>query len=97
MFPATDGAAAIVIGPVFPIFPIVRPVVSVKDHVESKVVSLASAELKEVVEGTMVTVPEVLATTAPGTELATTSGKRSLMIVMFEDEDPPELEPNSIW
>ena len=97
MFPATDGAAAIVIGPVFPVFPIVRPLVPVKDQVESKVASLASAELKEVVEGTIVTVPEVLATTAPATAFATTSGNRSLMIVMFEDEDPPELEPNSIW
>jgi len=97
MFPATDGAEAIVIGPVFPVFPIVRPLVPVKDQVESKVVSLASAELKDVVEGTIVTVPEVLATTAPATALATTSGNRSLIIVMFEVEAPPELEPNSIW
>lgn len=95
--PATDGAAAIVIGPVFPVFPMVRPLVPVNAQVLSKVVSAAVAELKEVEEGTMVTVPEVLATTAPATELATTSGNRSPIIVMFEDEEPPELEPNSIW
>jgi hypothetical protein len=95
--PAIDGAAAIVIGPVFPDLPMVSPVAPVNAQVESNVVSLASAELNEVEEGMIETVPEVLATTAPAAEFAATSGNRSLMIVMFEDEDPPELEPNSIW
>ena len=94
--PAIDGAAAMVIGPVFPDLPNVRPVVSVNAQVESNVVSLASAELNEVEEGMIETVPEVLATTAPVAELAAPSGNRSLIIVIFEDEDPPELEPNSI-
>ena len=95
--PAIEGAAAMIIGPVFPVFPIVRPLVPVKDQVESNVVSAAAAELNDVEDGTIVTVPEVLATTAPATALATTSGNRSLIIVMFEVEEPPELEPNSIW
>jgi hypothetical protein len=94
--PAIDGAAAMVIGPVFPDLPNVRPVVSVNAQVESNVVSLASAELNEVEEGMIETVPEVLATIAPVAELAAPSGNRSLIIVIFEDEDPPELEPNSI-
>jgi hypothetical protein len=96
MFPAIVGAATMVIGPVFPDLPNVRPVVSENAQVESNVVSLASAELNEVEEGMIETVPEVLATTAPVAELAAPSGNRSLIIVIFEDEDPPELEPNSI-
>ena len=97
VFPAIVGAATMVIGPVFPVFPIVRPLLSMKDHVASKVVSAAAAELNDVDDGMMVTVPEVLATTAPVAVLAATSGNRSPMIVMFEDEELPELEPNSIW
>jgi len=97
MFPAIVAAAAMVIGPVFPDLPIVSPVVSVNDQVESNVVSALAAELKDVEEGTIETVPEVFATTAPTCEFTASSGNRSPMIVMFEVEELPELEPNSIW
>jgi hypothetical protein len=95
--PAIDGAAAMVIGPVFPDLPIVSPVVPVNAQVESNVVSLASAELKEVEEGMIETVPEVFATTAPTWEFAATSGNRSPIIVTLEVDVLAAVAPNSIW
>lgn len=96
-FPAIDGAAAMVIGPVFPDLPMVSPVVPVKAQVESNVVSALAAELNEVEEGTIETVPDVLATTAPTCEFAATSGNRSPIIVTLEVDVLEPVAPNSIW
>ena len=97
MFPAIVAAAAMVIGPVFPDLPIVSPVVSVNAQVESNVVSALAAELKDVDEGTIETVPEVFATTAPTCEFTASSGNRSPIIVTLEVDVLAPVAPNSIW
>jgi hypothetical protein len=88
-FPATEFVPDTVTPAVLLVFPNVRPVVPVKAQVGSNV----CAELKEVEEGSIDTVPEVFATTTPELLLAVTSLNRPPIMLMFEEDDPDPSAP----
>jgi hypothetical protein len=87
--PATEFVPETVTAAVLLVFPIVKPLVPVKAQVGSKV----CAELKEVEDGSIDTVPEVFATTTPDPLLAVTSKSLSPIIFMLEDDDPDSSAP----
>jgi hypothetical protein len=88
-FPATEFAPDTVTPAVLLVFPNVRPVVPVNAQVGSNV----CAELNEVEEGSIDTVPVVLATTTPELLFAVASLNRPPIILICEEEEPDPSAP----